>query len=168
LDPKQFMPLFGFEGEPQRVCLETQHDGGRSDILVETNRGIGIVEAKVDATDPIHQARRYAAKWTVLLTHRTSPRTPDRRVRYISWQQLAARLKELVRSSSPKLRMLSADLIAYLEEHRMIKQSHSVEVYAREINEPTTLNLFLKGRVYTCKYEASSRLAEALYFAPHF
>ena len=50
----------------------------------------------------------------------------------------------------------------------MAKQRDSVEIYAREINEPITLRLFLKAQLYGCKYEAGSRLAEALYFAPHF
>ena len=50
----------------------------------------------------------------------------------------------------------------------MIKQRESVEIYAREINEPKTLALFLKAQMYGCWYEKGSRLAEALYFAPHF
>ncbi len=50
----------------------------------------------------------------------------------------------------------------------MIKKTNSVEIYAREINNEESLNLFLKARVYRCKYQASSSLPEALYFAPHF
>ena len=50
----------------------------------------------------------------------------------------------------------------------MTQSRNSVEIYAREINEPVTLALFLKAQVYGCKYEAGSRLAVALYFAPRF
>ena len=50
----------------------------------------------------------------------------------------------------------------------MISKHQSAEVYAREINEETTLELFLHGHMYGCKYEASRPVAEALYFAPHF
>ena len=50
----------------------------------------------------------------------------------------------------------------------MIPQRPSPEVYAREINEPNTLALYLHGRMYGCKYEQGSRLPEARYFAPHF
>ncbi len=50
----------------------------------------------------------------------------------------------------------------------MVKANKSVELYAREINNEETLALFLKARMYGCRYEKSSRLAEALYFAPHF
>ena len=50
----------------------------------------------------------------------------------------------------------------------MIKTKESVEIYAREINETNTLVLFLKAQLYGCYYDKSSRLPEALYFAPHF
>ena len=50
----------------------------------------------------------------------------------------------------------------------MIDTKESVEIYAREINEETTLALFLKARMYVCDYQPGSRLAEAHYFAPHF
>jgi hypothetical protein len=50
----------------------------------------------------------------------------------------------------------------------MIKNREPVEIYAREINEEKTLALFLKGRMYGCHYAESSRLPEAIYFAPHF
>ena len=50
----------------------------------------------------------------------------------------------------------------------MIRQSESIEVWAREINNEHTLNLFLKAQMYGCWFQKSSRLAEALYFAPHF
>ena len=49
----------------------------------------------------------------------------------------------------------------------MVK-SQSVEIYAREINESVTLETFLRAQLYGCNYEAGSRIAEALYFAPHF
>lgn len=50
----------------------------------------------------------------------------------------------------------------------MIKTNGSVEIYAREINNEETLALFLRAQMYGCHFEMSSRLAEALYFAPHF
>jgi len=168
LDPIPFLDLFGFSGVPQQVCLETRHEDGRSDILIETNRGTGIIEAKIDASDPLVQSRRYPARWVALLTHRVPQTQTMRGTRYVTWQRLAELLERLTRSPSARLRMLSADLLAYMEEHRMIKKGNSVEIYAREINEPVTLALFLKSRLYGCKYEAGSRLAEALYFAPHF
>ena len=168
LEPIRFLDLFGFSGVPQQVCLETRHEDRRSDILIETNRGTGIIEAKIDASDPLVQSRRYPARWVALLTHRIPQAQTVRGTKYVTWQRLADLLKRLSRSHSARLRFLSMDLLAYMEEHRMIKKSKSVEIYAREINEPVTLALFLKACLYGCTYEAGSRLAEALYFAPHF
>jgi hypothetical protein len=168
IDPSRFLPLFGFQGLAQRISLETQHDGGRSDILVETTLGRGIIEAKVDATDPFIQSRRYDARWHALLTHRVPVQKSNGNTRYVSWQALADSLRGMRNAYSPRLKLLSTDLRAYLQEHRMVKQQESIEIYAREINEPITLRLFLKAKLYGCKYEAGSRLAEALYFAPHF
>jgi len=50
----------------------------------------------------------------------------------------------------------------------MVKRNPSVEIYAREINNEVTLALFLRAQIYGCHYEKSSRLPDALYFAPHF
>ena len=50
----------------------------------------------------------------------------------------------------------------------MIKNSESLEIYAREINEPITLELFIKGQIYGCRFEQRNKVAEAQYFAPHF
>ncbi len=169
LHPKPFLDLFGFDGLPQRVSLETQHEHGRSDILVETSQGTGVIEVKVDATDPLEQSRRYPARWIALLTHRVPRKTTIGRARYVRWQQLAELLQELGRAGRiTRLRLLSEDLLSYMEGHHMTQNRTSIEIYAREINEPMTLGLFLKGQLYGCKYEAGSRLAEALYFAPHF
>lgn len=169
LNPEPFLSLFGFKGVPQRICLETPHDQGRSDILVETSRGTGIIEAKVDATDPLEQSRRYPAQWLALLTHRVPKKSINGQVRYVNWQQLAKVLENLSAAGrNPRLRLLSSDLLNYMEAHHMIQSRKPVEIYAREINEPITLTLFLKAQLYGCKYEASSPLADARYFAPHF
>jgi hypothetical protein len=168
IDPARFLSLFGFKGAAQRVSLETYHDDGRSDILVETSLGRGVVEAKVDASDPLAQSRRYDARWVALLTNRVPFQKTVGNTRYVTWQELADQLQLCRRLSSPRLKWLSADLLAYLQEHRMAKQKESVEIYAREINEPITLQLFLQANLYGCNYEPGSRLAEARYFAPHF
>jgi hypothetical protein len=86
----------------------------------------------------------------------------------VTWQQLAQVLEGLGRSGSPKLRVLSDDLLRYMKAHHMITGRKSLEIYAREINEPITLAMFLKAQLYGCKYQAAARLGEALYFAPHF
>jgi hypothetical protein len=168
LQPHDFIECFGFRGRPQQVSIETRHDLGRSDILVVTTLGTGVVEAKIDATDPIEQSRRYPANWVALVTNRTSQNKADGKTSYVSWHDLALVLEKLSNSRNAYTRLLSRDLLKYLQEHRMTRGRKATEIYAREINEPITLRLFLQAHLYACKYEASSSLSEALYFAPHF
>lgn len=167
--PDRFERLFGVKGEISEVSLETNHEHGRSDILIETSAGRIIVEAKINATDPARQASRYPTKQRILLTPYTpSPHHRARGMKYINWEGVRVVLYELSKHRSPLLKFLSKDLLRYLGEHHMVKAKESAEVYAREINNETTLNLFLRARHYACKYERNTRLPEALYFAAHF
>jgi hypothetical protein len=170
LEPVRFCELFGFKGTPRSVALETRHKQDRSDILLSTSDGVGIVEAKVGRHDPFDQSLKYSARWRVLLTEHL-PTEKDRShkdCRYLRWRDLIPVLDILKKSTRSNVRFLSHDLERYLTEHNMIPKTESVEIYAREINEEKTLSLFLHGQMYGCHYEASSRLPEALYFAPHF
>ena len=171
LEPEPFLKIFGFKGKPRAVQLENQEATGRSDIRVETSLGVGIVEAKVGASDPLKQCQKYPCKWRALLTQQYRPINSSkgqRDVKYVHWAHLGNLLKTLSHSKNARVRFISQDLTAYLEENHMIKQRESVEIYAREINEPVSLTVFLKAHMYGCWYEEGSRLSEALYFAPHF
>jgi len=170
LEPEQFLATFGFKGKARSILLENREDVGRSDIRIETTSGVGIVEAKVGGVDPLGQSKQYKSNWTALLTqHSPAHRQRGlRSVKYINWQHIANLLDKLLHSHSPKVRFISQDLRNYLEENGMIKKSESVEIYAREINEPVTLAMFLKAHIYGCWYESGSRLPKAQYFAPHF
>jgi hypothetical protein len=142
----------------------------RSDILVDTTEGRGVIEAKITTADPFRQSLKYPANWRVLLTEH-SPSDKQKRLRgvdYFRWRALEEPLRQLARLPDNRVRFVSQDLLSYLGEHAMIKTNKSVELYAREINNEETLALFLKARMYGCRYEMSSRLPEALYFAPHF
>jgi len=170
LEAPKFCELFGFTGHPRSVSLETRHDRDRSDILIATTDGVGVVEAKVGKHNPFDQSLKYPANWRVLLTEYLPLRNERTHVgsRYLRWRDLLSLLDNLAKSRRPEVRFLSSDLKRYLAEHNMIPKTESVEIYAREINEEKTLSLFLHGRMYGCNYESSSRLPEALYFAPHF
>ena len=170
LNPAPYLKLFGFTGIARSVTLENQHASGRSDILIETSDGPCIVEAKTDATDAIHQSRKYGGWKTAMLSgHRPSSAQRNHRdFVYTHWEDLAVLLKKESHAPNPAVRFVSKDLIQYLEEHHMTRNKESVEIYAREINEPITLTLFLHARMYGCWYEAGSNLPRALYFAPHF
>jgi len=170
LEPERFCDIFAFRGRPLSVSLETRHASDRSDILIETTKGRGVIEAKVTAADPFRQALKYSAKWRVLLTEHTASGKQKRLrgVKYFRWRDLVGPLQQLSRSPDNRVRFVSRDLLNYLGEHAMIKTNESVEIYAREINNEETLALFLKARMYGCHYEKGSRMAKALYFAPHF
>ena len=170
LQPERFCREFGFSGRPLSVALETHHARDRSDVLVTTTEGTGVIEAKVGNHDPFDQALKYPARWRVLLTeHLPTARERARRgICYLRWRDLVHVLAELSKSTRTEVRFVSEDLRRHLEEHNMIPKSESVEIYAREINEESTLALFLHGRMYGCYYQARARVQEALYFAPHF
>ena len=170
LVPGRFCDIFGFPGRPLSVALEMRDGANRSDIVVETTKGTGLIEAKIDASDPISQSLRYRANWRVLLTEYAASGAQKRRrgVKYLRWRDLEDLLGQLTKSKRNSIRFVSGDLLRYLEKHNMIKAKQSAEIYAREINNSDTLRLFLKGQMYCCDYEQTSRLAEALYFAPHF
>ena len=170
LEPERFCEIFAFRGRPLSVSLETRHAADRSDILIETTAGRGVVEAKVSAADPFRQSLKYPAKWRVLLTEHAASgkQTRLRGVKYLRWRDLAKLLRQLAPSKDNRVRFVSRDLLSYLEEHAMIETKESVEIYAREINEERTLALFLEAQIYGCDYQKGSRFAEALYFAPHF
>jgi hypothetical protein len=170
LEPEQFCKIFAFRGRPLSVSLETRHGSDRSDILFDTTAGRGVIEAKITTADPFRQSLKYPAKWRVLLTeHAASNRQKRiRAVKYFRWRDLIGPLQRLGKSQDNRVRFVSRDLLSYLGEHAMVKRNESVELYAREINNEETLALFLKAQIYGCRYEKSSRVAEALYFAPHF
>lgn len=170
LAPEHFIKKFGFQGTTLSVSLETHHSQGRSDILIKTTKGTGIIEAKIGGTNPHKQSMKYQAKWRVLLTKYIPSERENklRNIRYLQWHNIGKLLTKLSKSSDQKVRFVSMDLLSYMEEYHMIKTKKSVEIYAREINETNTLRIFLKAQMYGCWYEKLSRLPEALYFAPHF
>jgi hypothetical protein len=46
LEPERFCNIFAFRGRPLSVSLETHHESDRSDILIDTTAGRGVIEAK--------------------------------------------------------------------------------------------------------------------------
>ena len=169
IEPERFCDIFRFRGSPLSVSLEMRDESDRSDIVVETSVGRGVIEAKITAADPFSQALKYPAKWHVLLTeHMASGKQKRlRAIKYLRWRDLVGLLEGLKKSTNSQARFVSRDLLRYLGEHAMVKTNNAVEIYAREINNEETLALFLHAQMYGCQYQRSSQLAEALYFAPH-
>ena len=170
LHPQAFLKLLGAPAGITSVELEHQHDQGRSDVILQSAAGSVVIEAKVGAANPRRQASRYPGAARILITgYRPDAREiRSGRFRYLTWREFKPVLDELAKDSNPEAKAISRSMIHYMEDHGMIRRDEPVEIYAREINEETTLAMFLKARAYTCEYKAGSRLPEALYFAPHF
>lgn len=168
--PELFCDIFAFRGQPLSVSLEMRHAADRSDIIVETTAGRGVVEAKVSAIDPFRQSLKYRAQWRVLLTEYmpSDKQTDLRGTRYVRWRDLAGPLRELGQSKNYRVRFVSRDLLSYLGEHDMIRANEPKEIYARDLNTDDTLALFLQAQMYGCDYQKRTNLAGALYFAPCF
>jgi len=172
LKPEVFCEEFGITGKIISVALETQHDHGRSDILIKSTDGLAVVEAKIDATNPSEQVKKYGnANWQVLITEflPTPTQKKYKQIRYCRWRDIANLIREKTSEfSTSKARFVSQDLIMYLKEHHMIPDDDADEIYARDITEDYTANMFLKGHIYGCDYEQGSRLFKTHYFAPYF
>lgn len=170
LIPEPFIELFQFKGTIIEIKLEMRHLKNRSDILIKTTHGTGIVEAKLDSTDPFEQCNKYPANWKILLTQYipTEKQKCLKNVKYLNWNDISRILNGLKSNTDHRVKFLSSDILCYLKEHRMILKKDSIEVYLREINEKDTLKLFLHGKLYGCDFKPKSRLSEALYFAPYF
>ena len=115
LKPERFCDIFAFRGRPLSVSLETRHESDRSDILIETTAGRGVIEAKVSAADPFRQSLKYPAKWRVLLTeHMASGKQKRLRgVKYLRWRDLVELLRvgESRRTTAPGLSARTCSVI---------------------------------------------------------
>jgi len=100
LEPGPFLDKFGFAGKAGSVRLEHRHGSDRSDILIDTTHGRGVVEAKVGASDPLEQSKKYQSRWTVLLTQYipSGRQRRSHRAKYLRWQELTDVLSRLARS----------------------------------------------------------------------
>ena len=170
LAPEAFRDLFAITGVISNISLEKYETLDRSDIRLETTSGTLIIEAKIDSTDPTMQVLKYQARWRICITnHRpTIGQSKAKSIKYVNWQQVGNVLKAIVKRNGAFAKHLAADFLNYLERYSMVLKDNKVEVYAREINEMTTLNLFLKTQMYGCLYKKGGRLMETTYFAPHF
>ncbi len=169
-EPKAFRKLLKLKGKVQSVSVEHRHQQGRTDVQIATTDGITVLEAKVGTAEGISQLLGYDANYRVLVTPYmpTSKDRLHRNLLLITWQEIASVLHDITSRAHSASKPIAADLLEYLEEHRMIKSRDAVEIYAREINEPTSLRMFLKAGVFGCENSKGSRVGEALYFAPHF
>lgn len=172
-DPKPFCEFFEFRGDPMEVHLERpDSSGGRTDIIVRTNRGDGLIEAKIDGTDASQQAESYSAKWKVVLSDyipSVTKRRPKTPIVYRNWNALAAVLYKLEKSHDREIAVVSKHLLQYLCDSNMStsKADESKEIYARDLNTLETFNMFVFAHIYGCEADRSPIRRTARYFAPY-
>jgi hypothetical protein len=97
--PDTFSKLFDLPHDLETIILEHQEDTGRSDIRIETIKRHWVIEAKLDSSNPLRQARRYTGQRRILLTNHVPPTSQQEiaRVRWVTWQALADALKNVER-----------------------------------------------------------------------
>jgi hypothetical protein len=165
-----FIPKFNLKGLIESIELERNELDGRSDLCITTTGGVTIVEAKCSITDPIKQAHRYLGNHYILLTNYRplfSQFVPQN-TKYLNWEEIASILRKCQKSKNKDIRFCSTDLITYMETHHMVKNQNVVEIYARDLNDEATVDLFLKAQLYGCPFEKDTRVTQAKYFAPCF
>ncbi len=169
-EPESFRELLGLRGKIQSVSVEHRNNMKRTNVQIATSHGTTVLEAKVGSSDGVAQLLGYDAKCRVLVTPfpPTSNERARRNLRFVTWQQVASVLQKIARRPSSASKPIAVDLLDYLKEHQMIKGRDAVEIYAREINEPTSLLMFLQAAIFGCENSKGSKVGEALYFAPHF
>jgi hypothetical protein len=121
-------------------------------------------------TNPHIQSRRYPGYHRILLSgHIASPKEKKMsKVTFYTWNEFAHHLKSLTKNKNYEIKYLCGEILKYMEEHSMVRKKDTLEVYAREINDESSLNFFLKAHIYGCDYKKSNKINEAKYFAPHF
>jgi hypothetical protein len=164
--PMRVAKIFNISASIRSVSVEAPDEQGRCDIFLETNRGPTVIEAKLGGTDAATQIGRYRAKQRIVLSQFATASAAS--IRSISWSQFAERLKRELKGAREDFVFLASQLLHHLEANHMVRKKESFEVYAREINEPTTLGMFLRSRLYGCPFHSGNKMARAAYFAPHF
>jgi hypothetical protein len=165
-----FRELFHLPHQLETITLEHEEATGRSDIRVETIDGLWIIDAKLDASNPLHQIRRYKGHHRILLTDHipVASQREMARVQWVTWRDVADVLQTLEQTGNAAERFLCEEFRHYLKEHNVIPTKETPpEIYVRDMNEPVALDLFLDAHLYECAYQTKSGLPQSRYFAPH-
>jgi len=174
--PMPFLKAFKIRGELKQISIEYEEFRKRVDVLIETEREYFIIETKVADVDPVKQILNYAKtlkKEKPVRGLGVVPYNPKERyvrsIRIIGWDGIDAILKEILKG---KVRYQDKFLIQevrnHMLKHHLIAEKDFNEIYAREIGNIETLQLFLKCGIYQCSYEQSENIYSVRYFAPHF
>jgi len=175
--PRPFLTAFKIKGALKHVFVEYTESRQRADVVIETDREYFIIETKVADVDPVKQILRYA---NLLKKNKPArglcvvPYCPKERyskgIKIIGWQDIDAIFQNLLKNGpvNYKDKFLIEEMRHHMRKHNLIAKKKTDEIYAREIGNVETLQLFLKCGIYQCGYERSEKVYSASYFAPHF
>lgn len=148
-------------------ALETQ----RCDIVVETEKKLYLIEAKLFYEDPTQQLLKQKNELAKQTTKRikligiTNNRfIKNKKITLLTWKDIYNSLEKV---SNARIQILSEEFKMHLFNKGLVLVE-SPEIYARELGYENTILMFLKGQSYTCKYPRSSQIEKCKYFTPHF
>jgi hypothetical protein len=176
--PDGFLKRYGFSGVVTRVLIEHVQGPDRTDIVLETTKGYLVIEAKTISNDPAKQINRYYKRFRrlgkpffpIALVPYGQEAKQSGKIYYLPWGELAKFLdsSEFKKRLPIAQKFMLGEVLKYMERHGLIRDKAPKEIYAREINDEQSLDLFLKHHLYQCEFEKKTQLNQANYFAPHF
>lgn len=172
----------------QSVRIEEVHEENRYDFILDTDKRLVVVEAKLGTTQHLNQLLRYAKKLRrdsskpvklVLLDEGSFLSELDKtrlkknlphsiQADFVTWAHIHRALKKIACSNrEPRpSRFFADELIRYLEENNMTSDERK-EVYCRELSGDS-IELYFKYGLYKSQPKFLNSARGCSYFAPYF
>ena len=171
--PKELLEEFGIKNEIiENIYIEKSLIKRRCDILLETSICFYVIEAKLFYEDPIPQLidqkkelSRFTQKKIKLIGITNNKNLNNNLVKIIGWQKVHDCLKDCKNNSS--IKYLNQEFTMHLENNGLVK-GNQFDIYAREVSDELSIEMFLKGWLYSAPYEKSANIEKCNFFAPHF
>lgn len=172
LRPTNLLKLFQIKDERIiSVQIERKLKSQRCDIIVRTSAVDYIIEAKLFYEDPTPQLLKQKLEYKnisqseiKLIGITNNKSIENSKAAIFDWNDIYNCLND---SQSIKIKILCEELKLHLENNGLVKID-TPDIYAREVADLTSLNMFLKAQIYYCPYMKSSKIEKCKYFAPHF
>ena len=149
------------DGRIESVAIEKKLETQRCDIVVETSQYVYVIEAKLHYQDPIEQLlkqereiRARTRKKIRLIGITNNTRIPKSGVTLLSWNDIH---RSLAGGESARISLLYEELKMHLENSGLANFT-GLDIYAREVGDVQSLNVFLKCQAYYCHYMKSSNV----------
>jgi len=194
--PDTFGSLFTKNEEIRVVKVEFRtNDFNRHDIVLESDNGLTIIEAKLGFNQVEQQIIKYikelskekkqiklilldsgswqSSSWTKKLSGKLNKRLKKKvTMKFLLWAEVHAKLSKLIDSkkimkTDPAGYYVARELINYMEVNGM-SSIKSREVYCRDLTEKESVELFFRHHVYISQPKYFLSANGNRYFAPIF